>query len=232
MNFPVAKLGDLCDMHRQGLDPDDAAAAGLRFVGVETAESQNGVLNFTKGARVGSPRSTTFRFDERYILYAKLRPYLNKVTTPDFAGKCSTELAPLLPRDDVDREFVAHPLRRKQTVEHVRASLTGSRMSRTDMKALILLPVPFPPLDERRRIVDIPNRAARIERLRTQASHELAPRAGSVSPPNGAWACCTQDRDSRQRHRTGHCPACCRSSGSVRAGNWPCGERRKTDIVT
>ena len=173
MNFPVVQLGDLCEMDRRGLDPDDSTAAELRFVGVENIESQNGVLNFANGSRVGSQRSTTFRFDERHVLYAKLRPYLNKVAVPDFAGRCSTELVPLRPREGVDREFVAHLLRRQQTIEYVMASVTGSRMPRTDMKALMLLPVPHPPLDEQRRIAGILNRAAKIERLRTRAQERL-----------------------------------------------------------
>ncbi len=169
MSFPSAQLGDLCEMDRQGLGPDDCAAAELPFVGVENVESQSGVINFANGSRVGSQRSMTFRFDERHILYAKLRPYLNKVATPDFMGRCSTELIPLLPRGHVDREFVAYLLRRKQTVEYVMAHVTGSRMPRTDMKALLSLPVPLPPLAEQRRTVDILNRAAKIERLRKQA---------------------------------------------------------------
>ncbi len=173
MSFPVVKLGDLCEMDWQGLDPDDSTATELRFVGVENIESQNGVINFANGSRVGSQRSTTFRFDERHILYAKLRPYLNKVATPDFCGRCSTELIPLLPREGVDREFVAHLLRRAQTVEHTMSSITGSRMPRTDMKALMSLPVPLPPLDEQRRIAGILNRAAKIEQLQTQAQERL-----------------------------------------------------------
>ncbi len=169
MSFPVVQLGDLCEMDRQGLGPDDCAAAGLPYVGVENVESHNGTINFANGSRVGSQRSTTFQFDERHILYAKLRPYLNKVATPDFSGRCSTELVPLLPRDGIDREFIAYLLRRNQTVEYVMASVTGSRMPRTDMKVLMSLPVSLPPLDEQRRIVGILNRAARIERLRKQA---------------------------------------------------------------
>ena len=46
-------------------------------------------------------------------------------------------------------------------------------MPRTDMKALMSMPVPLPPLDEQRRIVDILNRAARIETLRTRAAERL-----------------------------------------------------------
>ncbi len=169
MSFPIVPLGELCDMDRRGINPDDPTASHLPFVGVENVESDSGVIDFGNDSRIGNQRSTTFRFDQRHVLYAKLRPYLNKVATPALTGRCSTELVPLLPRSGVDREFVAYLLRRKETVEYVMASVTGSRMPRTDMKALMLLPVPLPSLDEQRRIVGILNRAAKIERLRARA---------------------------------------------------------------
>ena len=173
MKAPVVRLSELCHMDRQTVRPDDPIASQLPFVGVENVGASTGIINFDTDSRVGSQKSTSFRFDERHVLYAKLRPYLNKVSTPEFAGRCSTELVPLLPRDGVDRDFIAHLLRRKETVEYVMVSVTGSRMPRTDMKALMLLPVPLPPLDEQRRIVGILNRAAKIERLRKQATERL-----------------------------------------------------------
>ena len=178
MSAPIVPLGELCEMDRQGLHPDDPIASGLPFVGVEHVESESGSFNFNNGSRVGSQRSTTIRFDERHVLYAKLRLYLNKVATPGFAGRCSTELVPLLPRDGVDREFIAYLLRRKETVDYVMSSVTGAQMPRTDMKSLMSLPVPLPPPDEQQQIVAILNRAAKIERLRAQAREclrEFAP---------------------------------------------------------
>ena len=169
MSAPIVPLGELCEMDRQGLRPDDPIASGLPFVGVEHVESDSGVFNFNSGSRIGDQRSTTFRFDQRHVLYAKLRPYLNKVAAPDFSGKCSTELVPLLPRDGVDREFIAFLLRRQETVDYVMSSVTGARMPRTDMKALMSLRVPLLPLDEQRQIVGILNRAAKIERMRARA---------------------------------------------------------------
>ena len=173
MSSPIVPLGELCDLDRQGLHPDAPIASGLPYVGVEHVESGSGAFNFNNGSRTGSQKSTTFRFDKRHVLYAKLRPYLNKVATPGFAGRCSTELVPLLPRDGVDREFIAFLLRRDETVDYVMSSVTGARMPRTDMKALMSLPVPLPPLDEQRRIVGILNRAAKIERLRARAQERL-----------------------------------------------------------
>ena len=97
MKFPIVPLGELCEMDRQGLQSDDTDALQHPFVGVENVESESGIINFDNGSRVGSQKSTTFRFDKRHVLYAKLRPYLNKVATPEFSGRCSTELVPLLP---------------------------------------------------------------------------------------------------------------------------------------
>ena len=173
MSRLIVPLSKLCEMDRQGLHPDNPISSDLPFVGVEHIESRSGAFNFDSGSRIGNQKSTTFRFDDRHVLYAKLRPYLNKVATPGFAGRCSTELVPLLPKDGVDREFIAYLLRRKETIEYVMASVTGSRMPRTDMKALMSLPVPLPPLDEQRRIVSILNQAAKIERLHTQAQERL-----------------------------------------------------------
>ena len=152
-------------MDRRGIQPDDPLTDELPFVGVENVAGGTGLLNFDTDSRIGGQKSTAFRFDRRHVLYGKLRPYLNKVAVPDFAGRCSTELVPLLPRDGVDRDYLAHLLRRKETVEFVMASVTGSRMPRADMKILVLMPVPFPSLDEQRRIAGILNRAARIENL-------------------------------------------------------------------
>lgn len=157
-------------MDRQSLQPDDSTTQKLPFVGVENIGSGTGILDFDTDSRIGSNKSTTFRFDERHVLYAKLRPYLNKVATPDFEGRCSTELVPLLPREGVDRDFLAHLLRREETVAFVMASVTGARMPRTDMKVLMSMQIPLPPIDEQWRIADILNRVTRIERLRARAT--------------------------------------------------------------
>ena len=173
MTPPVVPMGELCDVDRRGLRPDDPAAARLPLLGVENVGSETGALNLDTGSRVGEGKSTSFRFDERHVLYAKLRPYLNKVATPEFAGRCSTELIPLLPRRGVDRDFLAYLLRRRETVAFVTSSVTGSRMPRADMNTLMSMRVPLPPLKEQRRIVDILNRAARIETLRARAAERL-----------------------------------------------------------
>lgn len=158
-------LGKLCEVDRQTTRPDDPIASSLPFVGLENVESDTGRLNLAAGSRVGGRKSTAFHFDERHVLYAKLRPYLNKVATPDFIGVCSTELMPLRPRKGVDRYFLASLLRLRSTVEFAVASTTGARMPRTDMDVLMSMPAPFPRLEEQRRFGDI---LASMERAATK----------------------------------------------------------------
>lgn len=173
MKSALVSLDELCQMDRQHVRPSDPDAAQLPFVGVEHVAADTGAVNLDSDSRVGDQKSATFRFDGRHVLYGKLRPYLNKVATPDFAGRCSTELIPLLPQDGVDRDFLAYLLRRRETVDFAMASVTGSRMPRTDMNFLLSMRVPLPPLDEQRRIVAFLNRAARIEQLRSRAAARL-----------------------------------------------------------
>ena len=170
MASPIVPLRKLCDPDRRGLRPDDPDSGRLPLLGVENVDSGTGAVNLDTRSRIGNGRSTSFRFDERHVLYAKLRPYLNKVATPEFAGRCSTELVPLLPRPGVDRDFLAHLLRRRETVAFVMSSITGSRMPRADMRALMAMPAPLLPLDEQRRIVGILNRAAKVGALRRRAA--------------------------------------------------------------
>ncbi len=173
MTSDEVPLAELCRIDRRHLRPSDQGASDLPFVGVEHVVAGNGTINLNSDSRVGNQKSTAFRFDRRHVLYGKLRPYLNKVATPDFAGKCSTELVPLLPRDGVNRDFLAHLLRRQDTVDFVMAAVTGSRMPRADMNVLLSMRVPRPPIEEQRRIVGILNRAAKVERLRDEASERL-----------------------------------------------------------
>ena len=169
----AAPLADLCEPDRRSVRPGDPLADELPFVGVENVTRDTGFLDFDANSRVGSGKSVAFRFDERHVLYSKLRPYLNKVATPDFAGRCSTQLVPLLPREGVDRDFLAHMLRRGETVEFAVASANGTRMPSVDMKLLMAMPIPFPPFDTQRRIAVMLNRAARIVRLREKTNDRI-----------------------------------------------------------
>ena len=63
---------------------------------------------------------------------------------PNFAGRCTTELIPLLPLGNVSRRYLAWLFRRRETVEFAMKEKTGSRMPRANLKKLLTLKVAIP----------------------------------------------------------------------------------------
>lgn len=166
-------LRDVCSQSREQVRPGERKE--LKYVGLESIEPGTGrFIDGELSKTPEEPRAISFRFDARHVLYGKLRPYLNKVVTPEFQGKCSTELIPLLPSEQLDRRYLAYFLRSPATVQAVVGRTAGSRMPRADMDFLLGLQIPLPAMDEQRRIVDVLSRAEGVVYLRRQAQIKAA----------------------------------------------------------
>lgn len=169
----LVPLRTVCSQSREQVRPGERL--DLKYIGLESIEPNTG--DFVGGELSKTPedpRATSFHFDSRHVLYGKLRPYLNKVAAPEFEGKCSTELIPLLPSESLDRHYLAYFLRSKATVAAITNRTAGSRMPRADMDFLLSREIPLPPLAEQRRIVDLLSRAEGIVRLRREAQRKAA----------------------------------------------------------
>lgn len=169
---PLVRLGTVCRDERQLVDGGSISAKTLPYIGLEDIESQSGRIIQTaanNGRAIGS--STTFKFCPQHVLYGKLRPYLNKVALPDFEGRCTTEIIPLLPSTELDRRYLAWFLRQPETVRYMMIEVTGSRMPRADIGRLLSLEIPLPELAEQRRIVAMLDRQmALVEKTRALAN--------------------------------------------------------------
>lgn len=167
MSAPAVRLGNVVAIHR-----DQRLWKDRPYVGLEDIESGSGRL---LGDRlVTSVKSTSFGFDDRHVLYGRLRPYLNKVLLPDFAGHCSTEIFPLHPAANLDRRYLWYWLTSSDTVEVINATCTGARMPRANMERVLDLKIPLPALEEQRRIVAVLDEASdNLERARAIAKSNL-----------------------------------------------------------
>ena len=89
-------------------------------------------------------------------------------------GRGSTEFFVLRPGDRVLDEYIYHFVRQARFREEAKRNFTGTagqqRVPKPFMENAL---IPLPPLDEQRRIVDILNRAVKIDRLRAQARERL-----------------------------------------------------------
>ena len=174
MNLQTVKLGDIAIQDKVIVSPDFAEALTRPYLGLDQIESQTGkIISYASTSREG--KSTTFAFNESHILYGKLRPYLNKVALPECKGRCSTEIIPLLP-NGVDREFLAFLLRCEDIVAVAMSEKTGSRMSRTDMDALLSMEVVIPEsiIDQRQIAAKLKVQLAEVETARKAAEMQLA----------------------------------------------------------
>lgn len=162
------KLSVVCIQDRRSIKLGQLS--GLRYVGLESIESNTGVfIDGVLSKTPDKPKANSFHFTAKHVLYGKLRPYLNKVALPEFEGKCSTEIIPLLPGDNLNREYLAYFLRSSQTVSQISEKTTGARMPRADMHFVLSLEIPLPSLPDQQSIVNILQRADNIRRLRKQA---------------------------------------------------------------
>lgn len=169
------RLGEVCEQDRTIVEAGSLQASRLPYLGLEHVEAQTGrILRKAGRSGDGDGKSTTFAFSVKHVLYGKLRPYLNKVALPNYAGRCTTELIPLLPGKFITREFLAWVLRRPETVHAAMQDKTGSRMPRAGMRELMSLEVPLPPLAEQKRIAAIlKEQLAAVDKARAAAEARL-----------------------------------------------------------
>lgn len=146
------KLGDVC-----AIEKEQDAHSGLPYVGLEHIQSDSG--RFIGSLEPATVKSSTFRFSPQHLLYGRLRPYLNKVLAPEFAGHCSTEIFPIRPKPFLLRQFLRYWFLQHETVAKIDATSTGARMPRANMNAVLGFEFRLPPLGEQQRIVGILDKA-------------------------------------------------------------------------
>jgi len=150
-SWEIVRLGDVCEYDRQMINNDDNQ---LPYIGMEDIESNTGIISkgvYNKTNNIGN--AGAYLFNENHILYGRLRPYLNKVATPAFSGRCSTELIPILVSDRINKDFLSIMLRSEDSVNFAMGTNTGARMPRTDMNAFKNFPIPLPTAELQQKIM-------------------------------------------------------------------------------
>ncbi|MDD2325471.1 MAG: restriction endonuclease subunit S [Alphaproteobacteria bacterium] len=167
-NWPIVRFGDFVSLDKKQIIyyPSEK-----NYIGMEDVESETGnILRFGPNEKI---KGMVFEYSNKHVLYGKLRPYLNKVVLPEEAGACSTEMMPLLPKENCVREWLAYLLRSKKFVALAMSSSSGSRMPRADMKILLDEKFPLPPVEIQRRIAFVLDEAMRLLKKREEADKKM-----------------------------------------------------------
>ncbi|MEI6296399.1 MAG: restriction endonuclease subunit S [bacterium] len=148
MIWQIKKLGDV-----SSFDKSPNNGESLPYIGMEDIESNTG--KFIGSIKPRKVKSVTFKFNKEYLLYGRLRPYLNKVLLPNFDGHCSTEIFPIKTDNALDKKYLFYWITSGEIVEKINDTCTGARMPRANMKEMMNFEIPLPPLPEQNRIVKI-----------------------------------------------------------------------------
>ena len=169
MNWPLVTLADIAPSKPIKLE-DFGLNEEIWQITLDQIESNTGRLLEKSVKPLSEAGSSTHAFDKRFVLYSKLRPYLNKVLLPDEIGVGTTELIPMLPDSNrLDRGYLAHYLKSKKFVSWISSQTAGAKMPRVSMKVFWSHAIPLPPLKEQKHIATILDKADAIRRKRQQS---------------------------------------------------------------
>jgi type I restriction enzyme, S subunit len=149
--WTAGELGDLCDLNRSTLNPPFHGAE--EYVGLEHIDSGKFFLS-----RFGTPdevRSTKNGFEPGFILYGKLRPYLDKAVVAQTSGICSTDVLVFTAKNEVPPEFVVSVLHTDMFVEHAKKTTHGVNHPRTSWKSIKEYSLAIPPVNEQQKIAAV-----------------------------------------------------------------------------
>lgn len=169
--WKTVTIDEVATIERSAVQPG-AIRQGTAYLGLEHIESGGKILG-AKPVDEGELASSKFKFTEHHVLYGKLRPYLAKISCPDFSGICSTDILPILPGPDLERRFLCHFLRQTSMVDYANSRATGANLPRLSPSALANFEIPLPPLAEQQRIAKVLDQAEALRAKRRAALSQL-----------------------------------------------------------
>jgi restriction endonuclease S subunit/predicted ATPase len=155
-------LGEIVEPSRERALP--AEAPTVPYVGLEHIQPHT--MKLVGHAYGRDVRSSAIRFSKGDILYARMRPYLNKIWIAAFDGICSAEFLVFAQRHGINNTFVATRLSAEDFVSFANGRVSGER-PRVGFAKLKHFPVWLPPLAEQEKIASKLNAAlSAVERAR------------------------------------------------------------------
>lgn len=169
MNWTLVKLKDIASAKVLSLvDINDGE--DIWHLNLDQIEANSGRVMSKLIAPIYGASNSIHGFNEKYVLYSKWRPYLNKVVLPDEIGIASTELVPLLPDPKrLERKYLAYYLRSIKFVNWISKQVTGTQIPIVSMKVFWEHEIQLPSLKEQKRIVNLLDKADVLRGKRNEA---------------------------------------------------------------
>lgn len=161
---PLEKIADFIRDHT-------SAKNEPRYIGLANVQGHTGELLETEDEQ---PDGQCFKFIDNDVLFARLRPYLNKVYRAEKSGVCSTEFHVVRVKQQESRnilpDYLAAILRSSLTLAQTRHMMTGNTHPRLANEDVVKLLIPIASLEVQAVITaEVIHRREEARRLRAEA---------------------------------------------------------------
>ena len=132
-------VDDVIDIESGNKEPNPSQI----YLGLDDLDSNSGIINNYQSVEEHGISGNSKKFHPNNVLYAKLRPYLNKTTiVPRFIkeGCCSTDFYVIKPKIDIQLEYIKTYLTTKFTVNASTKMMSGSGLPRVAKPDFIIIP--------------------------------------------------------------------------------------------
>ena len=184
-NVPLKKISEFIELWMEdengslGFNSMDYPDELFSYLGMENVDKNTGKLVALPSISGKEIKSTTLRVPKDYIIYNKLRPYLNKYwVNTDAIEKviCSSEFF-VFNINGINREYFIYILSSSFVQKQLELQYSGARMPRINKDIFFNVKIPVPNYEEQERIVRIVNDIKRNYEQKQLESKELETKA-------------------------------------------------------
>jgi type I restriction enzyme S subunit len=151
---PEVCFHDICEITSVLVDPKKSEFQRLPHIGAGNIASDTGQLSNVMTAAEEKLISGKFLFDSSMVLYSKIRPYLKKVSIPDFDGLCSADIYPLKPKAGrITRAYLFNLLLTKSFTEYAISGSDRAGMPKVNRDHLFAFRTRLPNITRQEQVV-------------------------------------------------------------------------------
>ncbi len=179
-HFPIANFFDVVELINKSdggkslrINTTDYPDNEFFYIGMENVEKGTGNLVGVKNVKGIEIKSQTIKVPKGFLIYGKLRPYLNKYWSNDLSLSnivCSSEFFVFKLKENVNFTFFEYILSSFIIQIQISDKTSGARMPRINEDTFMSLQLPLPPLEKQLEIASyISSIKNKIKSLRDQA---------------------------------------------------------------
>lgn len=147
--------------------------ADFPHIGIDSIEKNTGniiMFNLVKDSNLISGK---YMFDNRHIIYSKIRPNLNKVALPSFEGLCSADAYPILPREGINRCFLAYIMRSNFFLDYILSHSDRTNIPKVNKAQLNCFKLPVPPISLQNQFADFVEQVEKQKAVMQQSLEKM-----------------------------------------------------------